>query len=95
MMHFQNEDKIELKLISRTVSQALSEWTDTKDKGALEQRFNDILLGHHGAVLYVCDVNGKALFASPGGPNLSDVTMDNAFHDKVYDWSDTKHTYRI
>lgn len=96
--HFHTEDAAELELIASAVSQALTTWEDTNKLTALEQRFYDILLGHHGAVLYVTKAGGNTVFTSLGGPDLSKITSNGTLNDKnngVYNWSDSEHTYRV
>lgn len=96
--HFSMEDIEELEVITNAVSQALIPRGSAADLAALEQRFSDILLGHHGAVLHVTGQDGRAIFTSPGGPDLSmttTATSGNNENGAAYRWSDTEHTYRV
>ena len=96
--HFSSEDASELKVIANTVSQALSTRGVMDNPLALEQRFNDLLVGHHGAVLYITGGDGHTLFASQGGPDLSTLTRDashNSENGSVRRWNDGDHTYRV
>jgi two-component system heavy metal sensor histidine kinase CusS len=96
--HFSTEDAAELEAITRTVSQTLSTHGAIDVPTALEQRFSDILVGHHGAILYVAGQDGRTLFASPGGPDLSLITSkasDNNENGSLRQWSDANHTYRV
>ena len=96
--HFTMEDTAELEAITRTVSETLSGRTVVDVPTALEQRFSDILVGHHGAVLHVNGQDGRTVFASAGGPNLSHITSAasrNNNRTAVHRWSDGKHTYRV
>lgn len=63
--HFMAQDTDELKVIGRAVQDALVGVRATEKLAPLEQRFNDILVGHHDASLYVVDQNGKTLYANP------------------------------
>ncbi len=98
--HFAIEDRAELESVAHAVSQTLSHYDATSNPIALEQRFNDVLVGHHGTVLYITYPDGRILFISPGGPDLSSlnqIASDNNYNDgdKIRYWSNTKHTYRV
>ena len=90
--HFVMEDSAELNVIASTVAQALSVPEAVNKPGALAQRFDDILVSHHGAELYVAGPDGQALFASPGSRNLSTITDAGGL---VRRWSNAQHTYRV
>lgn len=96
--HFSEEDVAELRVIARTVSQALSARDSENNPAIFAQRFNDILVGHHGAVLHVVGRNGRTLFASHSGPNLATLTS-SAQRDKRNDslrrWRDENHVYSV
>ncbi|MCF6336341.1 MAG: heavy metal sensor histidine kinase [Gammaproteobacteria bacterium] len=94
--HFEIEDDAELASVAHAVSQTLAGHDATNSPVALAQRFNDVLVGHHGTVLHITTPDGYTLFSSPGGPDLSSLnqtTFDN--NDKIRHWSDAKHTYRV
>ena len=93
--HFIAEDSAELSVIARTVSQAFAIPGAIDDSQGLAQRFEDILVGHHGAVLYVARPDGQILFSSPGGPDLSRVNASENHNGLVRRWSDANHTYRV
>jgi two-component system heavy metal sensor histidine kinase CusS len=96
--HFRLEDTAELNVITRAVSQALTTRGFTSDANALGERFNDILLGHHGAMLYVTNEKGNTLFASAGGSGLAAITCaagDNCEIGRVHIWSDEHGSYRV
>lgn len=91
--HFRVEDNDELAIIADTAGRVLA----IDQPGTLEQRLNDILVGHHAAALRITDLNGKPVFSSPGAPMLdSDIgehTQDSG--SKSYLWQDGEHHYRI
>lgn len=87
-----------MDVIARTVTQARSSQGAVNNLIALKQRFNDILVGHHGAVLNVARQDGRTLFANPGNSDLFQIistTLGNNGDDLVQNWSDADHTYRI
>lgn len=97
--HFAIEDSAELESVAHAVSQTLTNYDETSNPIiALAQRFNDVLVGHHGTVLHITRSDGHILFISPGGPDLSSLNQtafDNNDNEKIRYWSDDKHTYRV
>ncbi len=71
--HFAMEDDAELEIIARAVTQVVVNQRGSDDPATLAQRLDDILIGHHGAVLQLVGDDGQVLFASPGGPDLAAV----------------------
>jgi two-component system heavy metal sensor histidine kinase CusS len=49
--HFETGDIAELKVIAHTVEEGLAGTRSAADFAALEERFDDILVGHHGAAM--------------------------------------------
>ncbi len=70
--HFSTEDINELKVIAQAVQEALSSVRSEDDILIIEDRFNDILIGHHSASLYIAAHDGRTIYAS-SGPDLSTV----------------------
>jgi two-component system heavy metal sensor histidine kinase CusS len=94
--HFLMEDSAELEVIADTVSRALAARQGDHTPATLAQRFRDIVVGHHGAALYIAGENGHTLFASAGGPDLSRITTGSGSEDgAVRRWYDARHTYRV
>jgi len=96
--HFRTEDVAELEAITRSVSQTLATRGSIDVPTVLEQRFSDILVGHHSAVLHVTGQNGHTLFSSPGDHELSSIdhrNFDPRENDILHSWRDSNHTYRV
>ncbi len=96
--HFRAEDEAELNAIASSVSQTLSVRGALDVPTALKQRFNDILVGHHMAVLFVTDEHGHSVYASPGEHDLSAierVTFDKPGSTVHRIWHGANHTYRV
>lgn len=96
--HFSTEDMAELEVIYRTVAKTLTTNRSVVNSQILAQRFSDILVGHHGAVLHVVGRDGRTLFASPGGPNLVTLTSSAHYDKKIGSlrrWSDDNHVYSV
>jgi len=93
--HFITEDTTELEVIARTVSETLSSSITVKNPTALQQRFNDVLVGHHGAILYVATQDGNTLFTSNAEIDLSSFIHESSLSDSIQHWSDAKNTYRV
>ncbi|MFN2287410.1 MAG: heavy metal sensor histidine kinase [Chromatocurvus sp.] len=93
--HLAAGDTSELEIIARTVQDVLSSIRTVDDLAHLEQRFDDILVGHHSASLYISGQDGQATYASPGldisaiAKVTDGVTEDNV----VREWHDANHTY--
>jgi len=95
--HFRTEDVSELEIVAQAVQQALSTLHSNDELAPLELRFDDILVGHHHASLYIAGRDGHTLFASPG-PDLSKVarlSTDGRGNGKAQQWTDADHSYRV
>jgi two-component system heavy metal sensor histidine kinase CusS len=96
--HFAEGDTDELELIADAIEDALSGFHSGNDLAPVEQRFDDILIGHHSASLYIAAEDGRTTYASNGTPDLSAIASaakegldDNA----VRRWDDVNHNYRV
>jgi len=95
--HFAMQDIKELKVIAQAVEQSLSTLQPKHDLKRVKQRFDDILVGHHGPLLYISDASGKLLYSSPG-PDLSLMPLpapDQLSQGDIQQWNDSKHNYRV
>ena len=95
--HFAAEDVKELKVIAQAVERSLSTLQPNHDLTRIQQRFDDILVGHHRPLLYISDASGKVLYSSPG-PDLSLMpppSPDQFLQGGIQQWSDSKHHYRV
>lgn len=95
--HFEAGDGNELKTIAGAVEKAISTHRPGDDLISLKQRFDDILVGHHHATLYILDGDGQAVYASPG-PDLSTLLAlppdSRAANGSLRLWSDAEHSYQ-
>jgi len=95
--HFGAEDIKELKVITQAVEHSLVTLKSHDDLAHIEQRFDDLLVGHHSALLHIVDAAGQQLYASPG-PDLSSMPLPNAeqlAQGTVQPWSDSQHNFRV
>lgn len=94
--HFIMEDVSELETVAQAVQQALSTLQSQDELESLERRFDDILVSHHHASLYIAGRDGLALFASPG-PDLSKAArlFANNRRGTIQQWMDTDQNYRV
>jgi two-component system heavy metal sensor histidine kinase CusS len=95
--HFREQDNDELKDIAIAVQGALSERRAPQDITLLKRRFDDILVGHHKALLYAAEPDGQVLYASPD-LDLSAVLArqpDGPDADAVRDWNNQNRSYRL
>jgi len=94
--HFAREDGKEIKVIAQTVKRTLSTLQPDHDVTHIKQRFSDMLVGHHDALLLITDTRGQRLYASPG-PDLSLIPRPSSGLQQgvLQQWSDGKHNYRV
>lgn len=94
--HFRMEDAGELEIVAQAVQQALSTLQSQGELEILERRFDDILVSHHHASLYIAGRDGLALFASPG-PDLYKAVRLLADNRRgiVQEWRDMDQNYRV
>jgi len=95
--HFALEDIKELKVIAQAVQQSLTTLQPNHDLTRIKQRFDDILVGHHGPVLYIRSASGKLLYSSPEA-DLSLVPPPSSkqrSQGNIQQWSHAKRHYRV
>lgn len=95
--HFAAGDAAELQLIARAVQEALPRELAPGELAYLRQRFDDILIGHHGASLYIAGGSGDTIYSS-AAPDLSMLANTaSAGHDSsvLRQWHYNDHNYRV
>lgn len=95
--HFNAEDIKELNVVADAVEDSLGTLQSGNNINRVIQRFDDILIGHHGALLYVADVNGEPLYTSHG-PDLSAIPASAPpllNEGEIRHWKNTDHNYKI
>ena len=95
--HFNAEDIKELKVVAQAVERSISTLQSSDDLTHIKQRFNDILVGHHGALLHIVDVYGEQMYTSRG-PDLSAIplpTPELLSQGVIQQWNDVEHNYRV
>jgi two-component system heavy metal sensor histidine kinase CusS len=97
--HFEEGDTDELELIADGIEDALSGIDSADDLAPVQQRFDDILIGHHSASLYIAGADGRTIYASSLSPDLSRVAEEagkaKPEDDPVRRWNDTDPSYRV
>ena len=96
--HFVAGDSAELTMIANAVTRTLSTTGFINDSPTLLERFNDLTVGHHGAMLYIVDENNNRVFASVGSIDLAGViceSIDDCTNKVVHMWKDEHHSYRV
>jgi two-component system heavy metal sensor histidine kinase CusS len=79
--HFEEGDTAELRIIADAVYEALAGVRGPSDLAPVERRFDDILIGHHSASLYIARNDGQLLYRSGHGPDLSSLDPEPADAD--------------
>ena len=94
--HFAAGDTSELEVVAQAVGKALFTDLPKHDFDSLKRRFDDILVGHHGASLHITDPVGKTIYTSTG-PDLSELTIStsNADDGLMRNWSDGRQNFRV
>jgi two-component system heavy metal sensor histidine kinase CusS len=96
--HFEEGDTAELRIIADAVYDALAGMRSPSDLAPVERRFDDILIGHHSASLYIGRDDGHLVFASSAHPDLSEVSRNVAEPiegDAIRLFSEGGSTYRV
>jgi two-component system heavy metal sensor histidine kinase CusS len=96
--HFEEGDTAELEIIADAVYEALAGVRSPSDLAPVERRFDDILIGHHSASLYIARDDGELVYASSSHPDLSAIRRepgDRIDGDAIRLLSETGNTYRV
>ncbi|MGW8369464.1 MAG: heavy metal sensor histidine kinase [Gammaproteobacteria bacterium] len=96
--HFEEGDTAELRIIADAVYEALAGVRAPADLAPVERRFDDILIGHHSATLYIARRDGQLLYESGHHPDLSVLTDspgEAADGDSIQLFTDGGETYRV
>jgi two-component system, OmpR family, heavy metal sensor histidine kinase CusS len=96
--HFEEGDTAELQIIADAVYDALAGVRVPSDLAPVERRFDDILIGHHSASLYIARSTGELLYESGHHPDLSAMGLDlsnPAVGDTIELRSQGGETYRV
>lgn len=96
--HFEEGDTAELTIIADAVYEALSGVRSQSDLAPVERRFDDILIGHHSATLYIARDDGGLVYTSSAHPDLSGIYRQLAEPlegDTVRLIADAGNTYRV
>jgi two-component system heavy metal sensor histidine kinase CusS len=95
--HFYTQDSHELNAIALAVESSLSTLQPKSDLMLIRQRFDDIMIGHHGPQMHIYN-KGKKLIYSNTSLDLASVlpfTSDELTQGTVVPWSDSGHHYRV
>lgn len=96
--HFEEGDTAELRIIADAVSAAFAGRTSPSDVATIGRRFDDILIGHHSATLYIGGADGQLVYASSPHPDLAAISDDApppGAGDLVRLLTDDGETYRV
>lgn len=94
--HFEAGDTNELNIIAKAVEQALATDRAGDTLTPLQQRFDDILVGHHHASLAIITGDAAAIYTSPGPDLTSFIALDSNARDSTQPrlWVHKGHSYR-
>jgi two-component system heavy metal sensor histidine kinase CusS len=95
--HFEAEDDAELNVIDHAVEAGLSGVRSGANLTSLEDRFKDILVGHHRASMYLFSDDMRLIYRSPG-PDLTPLAQRYAGSTNgptVERLKDAQHSYRV
>lgn len=95
--HFATEDLRELQIIAEAAQRVLTATGTADELSHPAQRFDDILVGHHNAFLYLAGRDARPVFAS-SGPDFASILRlagEETGDDITRRWRDPDHTYRV
>ncbi|MCF6283558.1 MAG: heavy metal sensor histidine kinase [Candidatus Polarisedimenticolaceae bacterium] len=95
--HFAAEDAKELRMIVQAVEQSLTSLQSKYDLTQVKQRFDDLMVGHHGPLLHINDRSGNVLYSN-SRENLSLMPMPPTYqlsHGVIQQWNDAQYNYRV
>ena len=95
--HFNAEDIKELNVVAKAIKRSIATLQASDDLTRIKQRFDDILVGHHGALLHITNATGERLYASRG-PDLSAIPLpapEKLSQGVIQQWNDAEHNYRV
>lgn len=96
--HFEEGDTAELRIIAGAVYEALAGVRAPADLLPVERRFDDILIGHHSASLYIVNRDGQLVYESGHHPDLSALDPQAsapAEGDTIQLFTEAGETYRV
>lgn len=101
--HFEDGDIARLSIIQGHVSQIFSIDDAETQPETLKKSLNDLLVGHHGAFLFITKQNSREknreiFFASVSETDLVEMTLrdfSKLENSLSYRWSDSEHSYRV
>ena len=96
--HFIQQDIDELNAVVQSMEQSLSGRLDNIDLVALKLRLANAVSGHHTVQFRISDVDGKVVYATPGGDldffTRLESPVDKIDIDTVKIWQNKGQTYR-
>jgi two-component system heavy metal sensor histidine kinase CusS len=95
--HFSGEDLSELNIIMNSVKESLSGDLSEQDLLHIEDRFGDLLTGHHFPSMYIAGSDGQKIYSS-AGPDLSSEVSEfrsKKSNDELRMYSNGGHHYRV
>jgi two-component system heavy metal sensor histidine kinase CusS len=96
--HFEEGDTAELTIIADAVEGALPGIGSSGDLAPVEGRFDDLLIGHHSASLYIAKDEAQTVYASGSEPDLSGLALGEDAApggDAIALWNDEGTVYRV
>lgn len=93
--HFIEEDSDELAVIAAAIQGALDDRSTVNEPDLRKQRFEDILVGHHDASLYIARPDGQVLYTSPSQDLSALAPQDGAADNHVRLWKDGDRSYHV
>jgi len=95
--HFTVEDDSELEVVAQAVDKALFTNLPEDDLASLDRRFDDILVGHHGASLHIIDSSRRTIYSSTSLDlsRFTTISTTSAGDGSVRNWINGQHTFRV
>lgn len=95
--HFHSGDREELNAIAQAVEKSLSTLQVKSDLTLIQQRFDDLMIGHHNPQMHIYDASGKRLYNNTK-LDLSSIPIpasDQLLQGTLLQWISSDHNYRV
>ena len=95
--HFYSEDSKELNAIAQAVEKSLSTLQPNSEFMLIQQRFDDLMIGHHNPQMHIYNASGNRLYSNTE-LDLASVPIpssNQSLQGSILQWNSSHHNYRV